>query len=180
LATSRPCLQGLRGSPFASVDGLPHLVSPGNRADMKRSLLLSLGWLVSAAGLYATLVGLELYWNLYDWQPIADGKTLIVCLVMLSFLTAIGCLARATRDRFTMILSLVLCVALVALAVYVFPSEPPTQGLFARESPSPFWYRGARFVTLALPGAAWVWGWLSRRRQRRRAGAPGDAVPVCR
>ena len=39
---------------------------------MKRAILLTVGWLLAAAGLYVALVGLELYWNLYDWQPRLD------------------------------------------------------------------------------------------------------------
>ena len=62
-------------------------------------------------------------------------------------------------------MSLAACLALLALAVYVLPPEPMTQGLFAREARSPLWYRAARFVLLALPGVFWGLGELHRRKR---------------
>jgi hypothetical protein len=129
---------------------------------MKRAILLSLGWLLATAALYAALVTLELYWNLYDWQPKLDLIASGLILGMLAVLAAIRLLARAGCDCFSRGVSLVICLALLALAVYVDPPEPLTQGLFGREAPSPFWYRAGRFVLLALPGVFWGRGWLRR------------------
>ncbi len=64
---------------------------------MKRSMLLALGWISAALGLYTSLVILELYWNLYDWQPTVDlkvlGLTCVVCsmLLAMAFLARLGC-----------------------------------------------------------------------------------------
>jgi hypothetical protein len=129
---------------------------------MKRAILLSLGWLLAAAGLYAALVTLELYWNLYDWQPKLDLVALGLILGMFAVLAAIRLLARAGCDRFSRGVSLAICLALLALAVYVVPPEPLTQGLFGREAPSPLWYRAGRFVVLALPSAFWGLGFMRR------------------
>src|ERR1035437_727028 len=129
---------------------------------MKRAILLSLGWLLAAAGPYAALVMWELYWNLYDWQPKLDLNASGLIFGMLALLAAIRLLARASGNRFSRGSSLVICLALLALAVYVFPPEPRSSGLFAREAPSPFWYRAARFAVLALPSAFWSRG-VTRR-----------------
>lgn len=129
---------------------------------MKRAILLSLGWLLAAVGLYAALVMLELYWNLYDWQPKLDLNASGLIFGMLALLAAIRLLARASGNRFSRGSSLVICLALLALAVYVVPAEPLTEGLFAREATSPFWYRAARFAVLALPSAFWSRGVLRR------------------
>ena len=132
---------------------------------MKRAILLTLGWLLAAAGLYVALVMLELYWNLYDWQPRLDLRALGLFCGMISVLVAIRFLARAGGNRFSQGVSLVICLALLALGVYVFPAEPITHGMFARESPSPLWYRAARFVLLALPCLFWGVGMLRWRKQ---------------
>ena len=129
---------------------------------MKRTILLSLGWLLAAAGLYAALVMLELYWNLYDWQPKVDFNAAGLIFGVVVVLGAIRLLARASRDRFSRSVSLVICLTLLAVAVYVVPAEAITAGLFAREAPSPFWYRAARFVALALPSVLWCRGVLRR------------------
>jgi hypothetical protein len=131
---------------------------------MKRAILLTLGWLLAAAGLYVALVMLELYWNLYDWQPILDLKGSGLIFGILAVLAVIWFLARASHARFSQVVSLAACLALLAIAVYVLPPEPMTQGLFARKAPSPLWYRAVRFVLLALPSVFWA---LGRMRQRK-------------
>ena len=57
---------------------------------MKRPLLLALGWLMSAAGLYAALVMLEFYWNLFDWQPKLDLRALGLIIGIIALLAEIG------------------------------------------------------------------------------------------
>jgi hypothetical protein len=146
---------------------------------MKRTILLARGWLAAAAGLYVALVMLEFDWNLYDWQPRLDLKASGLIFGTLAAFAAMWCLARVSCNRFSRGVSLAACLALLALAVYVLPSEPMTQGLFAREAASPLWYRAARFVLLALSSVFWVLG-LLRRRQRPAQNRPTKepAAPV--
>ena len=127
---------------------------------MKRAMLLTLGWLLASAGLYVALVILELYWNLYDWEPKLDSHSTVLILGMLAVLVAIWFLARASSDLLSRGVSGTICLALLALGVYVFLPEPITHGLFAREMPSPLWYRAGRFVVLALPSVFWGLGLL--------------------
>ena len=138
---------------------------------MTRVILLSIGWFVAALGLYVALVILELYWNLYDWQPKLDSRALGLIIAVGSILVEIRFLARANSHRIGQGVSLVLCLALLALAVYVFPREPLTQGVFAREQSSPLWYRVGRLVALALPGVFWVLGLLAQRRLAAQSAA---------
>ncbi len=119
---------------------------------------------MSAAVLYVALVALELYWNLYDWQPKLDLIASGLVLGILAILAAIRLLARAGCDHFSRGVSLAICLALLALAVYVVPAEPLTQGLFGQEAPSPTWYRAGRFVMLALPSVFWGLGFQRRRK----------------
>ena len=139
---------------------------------MTRVILLTLGWLVAVLGVYVALVILELYWNLYDWQPKLDSRALGLIIGVCSVLAAIRFLARATSHRIGQGVSLALCVALLALAGYVFPREPLTPGLFAREHSSPLWYRAGRFVVLALPSVLWGLGQLGRRNPGAQPSAP--------
>jgi uncharacterized membrane protein len=132
---------------------------------MKRAILLTLGWLLATAGLYVALVMLELYWNLYEWEPRLDLRALGLFCGMVAVLATIRVLARAEGNRFSQGVSLAICLALLALGVYVFPAEPITHGMFAREMPSPLWYRAGRFVLLALPCLFWGLGMLRWRKQ---------------
>jgi hypothetical protein len=144
---------------------------------VKRAILLSAGWLLAGVGLYMALVILELYWNLYNWQPIVDLRASGLILGVLALLAVIRWLARTTCDRVSQGLSLLICLALLAVAVYVFPPEPPTQGLFAREAPSPLWYRAARLVLLGLPSLFWALGLLPRWKRPARSDSRQDSPP---
>jgi hypothetical protein len=125
---------------------------------MVRPFLLVLGWLAAALCLWALLVVLEVYWNLYDWQPELDARSLGVGLGVCVALAGMLLLARARGQRAARGVSLAICLALLGLAVYVFAPEPLTAGLFARERSSPAWYRASRFFVLAAPTLFWVLG----------------------
>ncbi len=131
---------------------------------MKRNILLALAWIAAALCLYTALVILELYWNLYDWQPVMDLKALGLTCGVGSILLAIAFLARTRCHATVRWFSLVVCLALLALGVYVLPREPVTHGLFAREHASPAWYRGARFILLLAPTLLWGTGFLRLRK----------------
>ena len=91
------------------------------------AILRSLGWLLAALTLYTALVALELYWNLYDWQPKLDLNTVGLIFGKLALLGVIWFLARAGRDRLSRCVSLLVCLALLVLAVYVVPPEAKTE-----------------------------------------------------
>ena len=143
---------------------------------MTRAILLILAWLMAAAGLYAGLVALEFYWNVWDWQPNLDLIAWGLMSATFAFVLAMRLLAPASRDRMSQFVSLVLCVALLVLGCYVLAPEPLTQGLFARERSSPFWYRFGRLVVLALPTVVWVRGLVVRRAHAARAAASADTL----
>jgi signal transduction histidine kinase len=118
---------------------------------VKRALLI-LAWLGFGVGLYAGLVGLELYWNLFDWRPRLDANAAALMLVILALVAASWFLARGTADSLTRTVAIVVCLALFALGLYVLPPEAIKAGLFARTTPSPWWYRVVRWAGLSLPG----------------------------
>ena len=114
------------------------------------------GWIFASVVLYAAVLGLELHWNFFDWLPRLD---LIACGLMMAALLALtvfGLLARSPRDRVVRVVALVLCLALLGLGVYVLPAEAKGEGLFARQMPSPWWYRGGRLLVMCCPLILWV------------------------
>jgi hypothetical protein len=145
---------------------------------MTRSILVTFGWFGATASVYLTLVILELHWNVFNWRPNLDPEALCLLLVLFSALIAIRLLAQVTRDHLSQWVSLLLCSSLFALAVYVLPPEPLTQGMFARQQPSPLWYRGVRFVVLVMPLSFWVYGLLQRRKLASQHDAARSGGPV--
>jgi hypothetical protein len=101
------------------------------------------------------LLLLDVYWNIVTWRPEWDG-TATFLLVWIAAATA-GCywMARASRDRLTRVVSLLICMALLALGIYVSRAEPLSFGMFGRESCSPLWYRAGRLLVLGTPTLLW-------------------------
>ncbi len=147
---------------------------------MVRASLLILGWVIAALSLWALLVVLEVYWNLYDWQPKLDSRALGMALGVCVALAGMLLLACVRRQHAARGVSLVVCLALLGLAVYVFPREPLTSGLFARERSSPAWYRLGRFLALASPTLFWVFGVLRRDGSSGQSTAAPNGGPARR
>ncbi len=137
-----------------------------------RVLLVS-GWFLAVTGLWAPLVGLELYWNLFTWTPRTDAPAWALLLWVVVVLAGIWFLSRRTRDRYTRGVATLVCLALIALAIHTFPAERVRRGLLGRESPSPLWYRGGRVLVMTLPALFLAGHFLTQRRdakgQRREA-----------
>jgi hypothetical protein len=129
-----------------------------------RSILLLLGWLVAALCLYAALLGLDIYWNLVTWRLEVDQWSVGLIGWALASLAGLWLLIRTSRDPVTRAVSLVICLFLIGLGLYVLPPEPLSQGLFGRRAPSPTWYRSARLVVLGAPLVLWC--------THRRSGQP--------
>ena len=142
---------------------------------MTRAILLTLVWVVASVALYAAFVALEFDWNVWDWQPNLDLFDWGLLVAMFAFVLLMRLLATACPDRMSRGTSLVFCLALFVLGCYVLAPEPLTQGLFARERSSPFWYRFGRLVVLALPTVVWVRGWLVRKTHGAIPTTSGDA-----
>ena len=142
---------------------------------MRRAIVLIVGWTVAFLSLYLGLVALELYWNLFDWLPRLDLRSLGLVIILLAALAATWWLARLSMDCGSRIFSLVGCLALIALGVYVLPPEPQPHGLFSGRSHSPLWYRGGRLVVFSCPGFFWVFARRCYPTAGMESVAPTDA-----
>ena len=140
---------------------------------MRRVMMLMVGWIMAILALYLGLLGLELDWNLFDWLPRFDLRAAALLMVLLAALAGTWWLARLSSDRVTRLVSLLACLGLLTLGLYVLPEEPKTPGLFSRQSPSPLWYRGGRFIAMSCPGLFWV----AALRRSRRGPHPAAATP---
>lgn len=142
-------------------------------AALLRSALNILGWCLTTIGLYAGLVALDLYWNLPAWEPRGDSIGWFLVAWLAAMLAAFWFLSRAAVNRLARVFALVICMALVALAIYIVPEEPTHQGLFARPCASPLWYRGGAAVILILPALFWV----RQSLRLRKPGSGREAAP---
>jgi hypothetical protein len=111
---------------------------------------------VAIVALYFALLLVEVDWNLGNWRPRLDSAALALAATITTVMGLIWVLAGATRDHISQAFSLVICLILVALGIYVLPPEPLTTGLFGRDAASPFWYRGSRAVIMAIPVLIWT------------------------
>ena len=119
---------------------------------MVRTLILGTAWVVATAFLYLNLVALEFYWNLFDWDPKFDLPSALLVAGLCIPLCATRYLARIRSNQVPKAVATICCLSLCLLGIYVLAAETKTTGLFARESPSPIWYRVARLFLLIQPG----------------------------
>ena len=129
-----------------------------------RTMLLIVGWILVLGANYFVFLALELYWNWFDWVPRFDLKSLGLLIGLLCVLVATWELARVPIHRVARIASFMGCLALFIIGAYVLPEEPKTAGLFSRESPSPLWYRGGRFMVMSCPSLLWAASVVRSRR----------------
>src|SRR5688572_24690039 len=139
---------------------------------MKRIIILTIGWFTACIVLFAALMQINFALNFFDWNPEWNWRIPVSGLGVLASIIAIWFLARATRDRFSLTASLVVCLILAGFAFFILPPEqvdPPKgggllAGLFARHSPSPWWFRIGLVAFMVLPGVFWL-VWLRRNRR---------------
>jgi hypothetical protein len=123
-----------------------------------RMMMIIVGWLAASYALFNVLVWLDFHWNFFNWSPKWDVKAALDGIGILAILVCFWFLAKATRDRVSQIVSVLVCLTLVGFAfVYVLPAEPLTGGFLGRTMPSPLWYRGGSCLLLCVPGIFWLW-----------------------
>ena|ERR1700733_3203812 len=133
------------------------------------SPLLALGWLAACFVLFAAVSLIYFDLNVFDWNPKWDWGIPVCGIGALASITAIWFLGRATRDWFSFVLSLFLCLLLAGFALLFLPAEPivPKGAWFSgRHSTSPWWFRISLAILMVLPAVFWFVGWLLRHRRR--------------
>jgi hypothetical protein len=136
---------------------------------VKKAILLSVGWLLAAGSLYAGVLVLECYWNFANWRPRWDWESCSMLVWNAAALLGIHKLAQTSQHPLTRGVGLVLSLMLLSLGAWVLPAEPLSQGWLGREASSPFWYRSARSIIMALPLAFWGLAQFRALRQFDRA-----------
>lgn len=126
------------------------------RLGLKGSMLQGLAWSTAITAVYLSCLLLDVYWNLLNWKPRWDWPTPVLFACLATALLAIWFLARARQRGTIRVLSFLGCLGLVVAATVALPVEPQTTGLLGRDVPSPLWYRGARWVLMALPLGIWM------------------------
>ncbi len=106
---------------------------------------------------------LEVHWNLVNWKPLLDWISLLPLLMVTGTLLGFIRLFQVQSRPFLRVFSLLICLGLLALGIHLLPQEPLTEGLFARITPSPSWYRIGRLLVMAAPTALWLCSLRKRR-----------------
>jgi hypothetical protein len=134
----------------------------------KRVIMLIIGWLAAGITLLYGLLRFDFHWDFFGWgvHPKWDSETITDIFVIFTAETGIWFLAKASRDRASRVVSLLVCLFLAGLAVvyFYYDGQPAKShgdfGLYSR--PSPLWYRGGLTFLMCLPSVFWVW------RERRQ------------
>ena len=134
---------------------------------MKKSIMLIVSWTVAAGALFYTVLLLSFHWNFFNWSPKWDLETVAELLIALTICAAIWFLARASRDKASRIVSILVCLLLAGFALALCPAEATSAGWLGRTQPSPVWFRAGRLLLLCVPAIIWCW-WLRRHLVQQR------------
>jgi hypothetical protein len=136
----------------------------------KRAIMLIIGWLTAGVTLLYGLLRFVFHWNFFSLHPRWDLETITDVLLIFAAETGIWFLAKASRDRASRVVSLLVCLFLVGLAVVNYYQEAHPRGVFGDpREPDPLWYRGGLVLLLSLPGVFWVWRELRQIIQKRNS-----------
>src|SRR5208283_1934627 len=89
---------------------------------------------------------------------------------------AIWFLARASRDKTSRAVSLLVCVLLAGFAVWGLHQDESKHDIFGAHYEIPLWYRGGRTLLVCVPGVFWVWWTRRHLGQNRRS--MNDSQPI--
>ena len=170
-----------------------------------RAIMLGIGWLAAGNILLYGVVGWEFDWNFFNFSPkwnrgfIYDMSGILVSLAVIWFL------AKASRDKTSRAVSLLVCVFLAAGAVSGLSPEKTTTaereqavvskigpqsttgqvigGIveiqivrgFSRSKPSPLWFRDGLALLLCVPSVFWIW-WTFRSLVQKRSPSHGNQL----
>jgi hypothetical protein len=152
------------------------------------------------------MVGWDFNWNFFNFHPKWNLELIGEMSGILVALAAIWFLARASRDKTSRVVSLLVCVLLAGFGVAGSLAEPldrpqPVQKpeisrqmsgnqaiaeyfvktaiarVFDRSEPSPIWYRGGRMLLMFVPGVFWVWWTLPHAAQQRAPAKGSQPIP---
>lgn len=143
---------------------------------MKRAILASIGWCITGGVLYASVLSLDLHWNLFTWAPELDWLALLLlCGVAIGTGLAWGA-AKCSRSNLTRGIGGLVSLFLACAGLYAIKAEPlQLEGALPRKEASPVWYRGSRVVLMSLPAAFLYCRWRSNKKAAPSAAQPRAA-----
>jgi len=155
-----------------------------------RPILLIIGWFVGGFMLFCGVMRGEMEWNFFSFHPKWGRDTILTFALIIGAETGIWFLAKASRDRTSRIISLLVCLCLVGQGYSVLPAEAQphiipasgSDGAIARlvlhallyRDASPIWFRGGAAMLLSLPAILWIWHEWQRVKQKRETVEPGN------
>jgi hypothetical protein len=138
-----------------------------------RWIMLVIGWLAGGLILLCGIISLDLDWNFFRFSPKWNRHLIVDLGCVVVALTSIWFLAKANRNKANSVVSLFVCVLLVAFAAYDLHEDAHATGFFGGHRDVPLWYRVAKTGLLCLPGvfsACWARRYLFRQRDSAEEG----------
>jgi len=131
---------------------------------MKKTLhssLYSTSWIVAGVILFLSTINLLVNWNLMNWEPALEMETALCIAVIIAIEIFMVWMAKRTRGNFSIIVSLLVCVALVMLGTFWFTtfldeSSQFDASIFSRQRKSPIWFRITFLSLYLIPLISWV------------------------
>jgi hypothetical protein len=141
-----------------------------------RAVLLIIGWLAAGYTLFYSVAMWEFDWNFWHFSPKLNLELVEAMLGILVADAAIWFLAKASSDKASRVVSLLVCVFLAGSAVWGLHHDEGATGFLSGHYEIPLWYRGGRTLLLCVPVVFWVWWTRRHLGQNRRS--MNDSQPI--
>ncbi len=125
----------------------------------KRTILISILWMLISAALFYAILSLVLFFNLFSWKFKLDEITYAIFVVILVLIFANFMLAKRTLGKIEIWVSLAVAIGLMIFGFYVmygFYSEVIYSGFLSRSVLSPHWFRLLIFTLYLTPIICWL------------------------
>ena len=124
------------------------------------SSLYSASWIVAGVTLFLCTTALLVNWNLMNWEPALEMETALCIAVIIAIEIFTIWMAKRTRENFSIIVSLLVCVALVMLGTFWFTgfldeSSQFDGSIWSRKRKSPIWFRITFLSLYLIPLISW-------------------------
>lgn len=124
------------------------------------SSLYSASWIVAGVTLFLSTTALFMNWNLMNWEPTLEMETALYLAVIIAIEIFMVWMVKRTRGNFSIIVSLLVCVALVMLGTFWFTcfldeSSQFDASIWSRNRKSPIWFRITFLSLYLIPLISW-------------------------
>lgn len=144
---------------------------------MKRTLAVSVAWVVACGVFLVLILWLDFDLNFFNWSPRWNRSVAAELAGIVGAALVIGLITRSKWDKVARVVTGLVSLVVLAAGLHAAWPEPTGTNWLDRTAPSPWWYRWGRAAVTATPLLLWAAACARGRAGEARPGAePADSA----